>query len=91
VTRRTGRGTPALRRRIAHRITLRSFGRWRNEVQVGHLEAEAGDPEHEPGEGRWVGQVDAQGGYSPAYRDLAVVELRAKCFSCLASESDLVG
>ena len=57
---------------------------------MGYLEPEAGDPEHEPGEGRWIGQVDTKRGRPAPYRDLTVIELGAQRLACLARKSDLI-
>ena len=60
-------------------------------MQVGYLEPKAGEPEHEPGEGRWIGQLDAKRGCPIPYRDLAVIELRAQRLARLTGKSDLIG
>lgn len=61
-----------------------------HEVHVGDFEPEAGDPLNEPGEGRLIRQVSAEGCHSPAYGYVAVVELRTQGSARLARESDLI-
>jgi hypothetical protein len=63
---------------------------WRYAVYVDHLEAEAGDPLHEPGQGTLIGYLGVQGGRIGAYGDLAVIEFRAQRGAGLAHESDLI-
>jgi hypothetical protein len=59
-------------------------------VHVDQLEAEAGDPLHEPGKGSLIGQLSAKGCGARADSDLAVIELRPQCGARLTRESDLV-
>jgi hypothetical protein len=47
-------------------------------MHVNNVEPKIGDPLHEPGEGRLVWQLGAQGCRSRAYGDLAVVEFFAQ-------------
>ncbi len=59
-------------------------------AHLDQFEPEAGDPQHEPGEGGLVRQFGAEGCAARAYGDLAVVEFRAQCGACPARESDLI-
>lgn len=54
------------------------------------LEAEAGDPQHQPAQGRLIGQLGAQGCRVRADGDRAVVEFRAHRGAGSARERDLV-
>ena len=56
-------------------------------MQVGHFKPEAGDTEHESGEGCLIGQLGAESSRARARGDLAVVEFRAQCRARLARES----
>ena len=64
--------------------------RRRHAVHVDDFEPEAGDPQHEPGEGCRVWQLGAKGGGARADGDLTVVEFRAQRGACLAGEGDLI-
>ena len=55
-----------------------------------YLEPQVNDPEHESGEGCLVWQHGAKGRRGRAYRDLAVIELRAQGSARLAREGELV-
>jgi len=59
-------------------------------VHVNDFQPEAGDPLNEPGQGRLIGQLGAEGRHSPAYPDVAVVEFRTQGSARLARESDLI-
>ena len=59
-------------------------------MQVHDLEAEAGDPQHQPAQGRLIGQLGAQGCRVRADGDRAVVEFRAHRGAGPARERDLV-
>jgi hypothetical protein len=59
-------------------------------MHVGDFEPQASDPLNEPGKGRLIGQLCAEGCRSPAYGDVAVVEFRAQGSARLARESDLI-
>jgi hypothetical protein len=59
-------------------------------VHIDQLEAEAGDPLHEPVKGFLIGYLGAQGCRIRAYRDLAVIEFRAQRGAGLTYESDLI-
>src|SRR5215831_1548593 len=65
-------------------------GRWRHQVHVDHLQPEAGDPLHEPGESSLIGQLSAKGRGARADGDLTVLELRPQRGTRLAGEGDLV-
>jgi hypothetical protein len=62
----------------------------RHEAHVSYFKVEAGDPLHEPGEGRLIRQLSAKGCLAGAYGDLAVVKFRAQRGTRLAPESDLI-
>jgi hypothetical protein len=64
---------------------------WRRHLaHLDQFKPEAGDPEHEPGQGRLIGKLGAKGCRARADRDLAVVELGAQCRAGLAGKSDLI-
>ena len=55
-----------------------------------HFKPETGDPLHEPGKGRRIGQFGAEGCAARADGDFAVVEFRAQHAARLAREGDLI-
>src|SRR5690242_5429758 len=59
-------------------------------VHVYDVKPQAGNPEHEPGQGGLIGQLSAKGGRARAHVDLAVVEFSADRGAGLAREGDLV-
>ena len=61
-----------------------------HKVHVDNFEPQAGDPLHQPDEGRRIREFGAEGGRALANGDLAVVEFRAKHRTGLASERDLI-
>jgi hypothetical protein len=57
---------------------------------VDHFEPEADDTEHQPGQSRLIGQLDAESSRILPDGDFAVVEFCAHCVARLAGKSDLI-
>ena len=74
--------------RVAVRFAISGWRR--HEAQEDNFEVQAGDPQHEPGQGCLVWQFGAKGCRTWANGYLAVVEFRAQRGACLAAESDLI-
>ena len=64
--------------------------RRRHPVHIEDFQSKAGDPVHEPDQGRLVGQLNAKGRRAGAHDDLAVVEFRAQHPARLAGEGSLI-
>jgi hypothetical protein len=68
-----------------------SVAGWRGQAaQADQLKAEAGDPQHEPGQGRLVWQFGAKDCRVRPHAYLTVVEFRLQHAARLPSESDLI-
>src|ERR1700751_4552823 len=63
---------------------------WCHEAHVDHIESQAGDPLHQPGQCALIWQLRPESRPVGTYADLTVVELRAQRGARLAQEGDLI-